>query len=85
MCVGKVRCNASGKKLTKSQGSSKLGRACTSQIICVHSKNILVTWKKTHYGHCVQLQHLRILQEDRSVIACKLINGVPSARCIKIV
>ncbi|KAJ8909799.1 hypothetical protein NQ315_015319 [Exocentrus adspersus] len=83
-------CNRSGKKssrsnnvrLAKSQGSCKLNRYCTSSIKVVQDKNFLVTWNKTHYGHSIDLQHIRIPKMDRSVIAAKLTLGVSPSRIL---
>ncbi|KAJ8969217.1 hypothetical protein NQ317_015267 [Molorchus minor] len=73
-----------GKRLTKSQGSSKLDFNCTSQIKVVHEQNnkISVTYYKTHYKHDKQIQHLRISKADRTIVANKLMSGVSISKII---
>ncbi|CAH0549893.1 unnamed protein product, partial [Brassicogethes aeneus] len=65
------------KRLTKSQGSCKSGQACISQITVQNNgnANIEVTRQKTHYGHKVQIEHLRLSTGNRKAIASKIING----------
>uniref|UniRef100_A0AAR5PX74 DDE-1 domain-containing protein n=1 Tax=Dendroctonus ponderosae TaxID=77166 RepID=A0AAR5PX74_DENPD len=48
----------------------------------IQAKNILVTWLKTHYGHKSELQHLRLPQQDKAMVASKLILGVPASRIL---
>jgi hypothetical protein len=51
--------------------------SCTSQIkLIIKHDSFLIQWQKTHYGHKRELQHIRISQEHRQVIASKLISGV---------
>ncbi|ENN74032.1 hypothetical protein YQE_09373, partial [Dendroctonus ponderosae] len=50
----------------------------------IQAKNILVTWLKTHYGHKSELQHLRLPQQDKAMVASKLILGVPASRVIRL-
>lgn len=63
---------------SKSQGTSKINKACTSQIIVTVQKNehCFMKYYKAHYGHGQELQHLRISQASRETIASKLISGV---------
>lgn len=67
------------KRASKSQGSSKLEGACTSQIKLKILKNgeIQSTYYKTHFNHSLDLQHIRICQKDRNAIGEKLLQGVP--------
>ncbi|KAH1021725.1 hypothetical protein HUJ04_011208, partial [Dendroctonus ponderosae] len=61
----------------KSQASCKLDSACTSVLKLRHNENKLyVHIQKTHYGHNLDLQHLRISNHDKGLIASKLIAGV---------
>lgn len=65
--------------MLKSQGSCKVDSSCTSQIKLISNNNnsdLHIQWQKTHYGHSMDLQHIRLLKQDRQVIASKLINGV---------
>lgn len=82
-------CNRSGhytksgtKKATKTQGTCKLNRACISQMNVTLKSNgsILVERQKSHYGHSMDIQHLRISKEERNIIANKLLEGVPKKR-----
>lgn len=90
--VGKVSvycCNRSGKKvrtipdeqrkrMTKTQGSSKLDFACTSQIKLTEIDGFcFATYYKTHYRHDRDLKHLPISKSDKEKIAQKLIAGTP--------
>ncbi|KAH1021695.1 hypothetical protein HUJ04_011178 [Dendroctonus ponderosae] len=78
----KVRSKCSTQRLPKRQESCKLNRNCTSFIRMIQAKNILVTWLKTHYGHKSELQHLRLPQQDKAMVASKLILGVPASRIL---
>ena len=82
-------CNRSGqytrniaKRAIKTQGTCKLNRACISQMNVTHQCNgsILVERQKTHYGHSVDIQHLRLSKEEKNIIANKLIEGVHKKR-----
>ena len=67
------------KRQPKSQGTSKIGCYCTAQISASVDNltgEVLVTLHKTHYGHSMQLQHLRLPLSDRLKIASQLKAGV---------
>ncbi|KAH1021709.1 hypothetical protein HUJ04_011193 [Dendroctonus ponderosae] len=65
----------------KSQASCKLDSACTSVLKLRHNeKKFYVHFQKTHYGHNLDLQHLRISKHDKGLIASKLIAGVTKTR-----
>lgn len=69
------------QRLPKSQGSCKLGSACTSQFKLINNGGTLRAYfQKTHYGHSLDLQHLRISKADKGIIAAKLISGVTKTR-----
>ncbi|KAJ8914301.1 hypothetical protein NQ315_011286, partial [Exocentrus adspersus] len=83
MSRSNAKTTTSGKRLLKSQGSSKLNFNCTSQIKAVHEENkIIVTYYKTHYKHNKEIQHLRINEEDKRVIANKLLSGVSITKIV---
>lgn len=69
------------KRNLKSQGSCKIDKACVSQIIVKINKlsgECFVTYHKSHYLHEKEVQHLQISKANKSVIASKLILGVPA-------
>lgn len=80
-------CNRSGKKRTKctteerkrtlkAQGSCKINATCTSYMSVKDTDGSLqVKFYKSHYGHEVKLEHIRLDQHDRNLIATQLIQG----------
>ncbi|KAJ8909948.1 hypothetical protein NQ315_004015 [Exocentrus adspersus] len=73
------------KRLQKSQGSQKIGMICTSHIIIKinnSTSTVKMTYFKTHYGHNIQLQHVRIPESSRNIIASKLALGVSTTNII---
>lgn len=69
--------NENPKRLMKSQGLSALNHHCISQMKVTKATTgkIIVRWDATHYGHEIQLQHIRIPKKVRHIIASKLISG----------
>ncbi|KAK4882255.1 hypothetical protein RN001_005574 [Aquatica leii] len=65
---GAVFCKINNRKRAlKSQGSSKIGFSCTCQIILnTDGSKYNITYYKNHYGHSMNLQHLRINEDERS-------------------
>ncbi|KAJ8974595.1 hypothetical protein NQ317_017888, partial [Molorchus minor] len=64
-------------RLLKSQGSCKISSSCTSEIKVIKENNkILVEWQKIHYGHKLDIQHIRLPKREKQNIATKIINGV---------
>jgi hypothetical protein len=58
---------------------------CTSTIRvtrCLRINKCSVLFFKTHYGDTVDLQHIRLLPEDRMTVARKLASGVTVSRCV---
>lgn len=58
---------------------------CTSHIRLSHNiknntEEFICHWQKSHYGHVVELQHIRLTQEEKQVVASKLISGVTPAK-----
>lgn len=76
------QCLQERQRLLKSQGSCKMNSACTSQLrlLINHGKQFYVRFQKTHYGHNLDLKHLRISKEDKDIIASKLVAGVTKTR-----
>ncbi|XP_044266575.1 uncharacterized protein LOC123012605 [Tribolium madens] len=58
---------------------TKLNRGCTSQIIVnkSHDGTLSVNYFKNHYGHEVDLEHVKLSKQDRGSIATKLLLGLP--------
>lgn len=77
--------NANRVRAIKSQGSCKMESKCTSQIILTIENNgqFCCIYHKTHYGHNINLQHVRIPKGDRMDIAAKLTSGVSVTRQVK--
>lgn len=79
-------CNMSGnytnvankKRRTKLQGTSKQDAHCTASIVATQDidGNIHVSVCKTHYGHQLQLGHMRLQPGQRLNIAGQLAQGV---------
>ncbi|XP_072392298.1 uncharacterized protein [Diabrotica undecimpunctata] len=81
-------CSRSGKerreesaytRTQKCQGSCKLNRNCTSQIIItlvIETGFCSMSYFKTHYGHEEDMQHMRLSKLKRESVASKLIAGV---------
>lgn len=64
----------------KAQGSCKLNRNCISSLKVTEGDKVLVTWLRTHYGHSLDLQHIRVPKIDKAAIASKLVLGVTPSR-----
>lgn len=88
-------CNRSGvhkkpplegrKRALKTQGNCKINKSCTSQIVVtknIETDSYSVVFFKTHYGHALQLEHLRVPLEDRKNIAVKLAAGVSTTKLL---
>ncbi|RZC42969.1 MULE domain containing protein, partial [Asbolus verrucosus] len=58
---------------------AKLNRGCTSQIIVNKSYDgtYSINYYKTHYGHEIGLEHVKLSKHDRGAIASKLLLGLP--------
>lgn len=78
------KANEKGKRILKSQGSKKLNRYCTSQIIVDNYKSgkCEVKYHKTHYGHGIDIEHLKIPKSEKDIIASKLIMGVTKEKYV---
>ncbi|CAH0547094.1 unnamed protein product [Brassicogethes aeneus] len=76
--------NKNTVKCLKSQGSCKINSNCTSQIILkkMNMDKYRVDYFKTHYGHDLEVQHIRIPREDRIDISARLSSGVPVVRIL---
>lgn len=85
--VGYYYCSRSGNYISHSKGvksikkigTSKMNCHCTASITCVELKSGKLEVKacSTHYGHETDLQHLRLTQSQKFMIAEQLCQGVP--------
>lgn len=67
--------------MLKSQGCCKMKNSCTSELkVTMESNKITVEWQKVHYGHTLELQHVRLSKPDKQSIATKMVNGVTNQR-----
>ena len=73
------RSQSEGKRITKSQGSCKIGKTCCSFIKVsqnMPSGKVNVQYCSTHISHSAELAHLPIPSDTRKLIAAKLHEGV---------
>ena len=73
------RSQSEGKRITKSQGSCKIGKTCCSFIKVsqnMPSGKVNVQYCSTHINHSAELAHLPIPPDTRKLIAAKLHEGV---------
>lgn len=80
----KDKANGKRARAQKSQGFSKMSTSCISFIKAMNENGKLrVEWQQTHYGHQLELQHLRLHKTDKQLIAFKLIEGVPPRKFVQ--
>jgi hypothetical protein len=68
-----------GKRETKSQSTSKLDTYCTASIKIAtdkQTKEVNAEICSTHYGHDIDLEHLRLPETVRLSVAAQLHQGV---------
>ena len=83
--TGNYSSKGKGTRRLKSQGSSKIGGYCTSTLKLterVDCSELELDVIKTHYGHQMELGHLRISKTDKMLIGCKRKMGVEKQRII---
>ena len=75
---GYFKSKSKGKRILKTQGSSKLNAYCTAGIQLYHLTNhkLKAIVSKTHYGHTCSLGHIPLPQDIRHGIAGQLAMGV---------
>ena len=76
---GIARSQSEGKRITKAQGSCKIGETCCSYIKVSQNKpsgKVNVQYCPTHINHSAELAHLPIPSDTKHVIAAKLHEGV---------
>lgn len=82
---GEFHSKGLGKRMLKSQGSCKIGHHCTSQLSVSsdHSSgSVSVVLCETHYGHGMQIEHLRLSKSEREKIAGQLKMGITQDRIL---
>lgn len=83
---GKYLAKGTGKRRLKCQGSSKIDAHCTSTIQLTENSNTglyQVSFCKSHYGHEIELGHIRISNEDKITIASKRKMGIEKEKILK--
>ena len=67
-----------GIRATKSQGTSKVDSYCTAKIVLHYTDEhvLKADITSTHYGHTIDLGHLRLSKQQRQSIAGQLLQGV---------
>ena len=75
---GYFRSKGKGERHSKSQGTSKINSYCTATIKATVEETgvVFVELCETHYGHEIELGHLRLPENVRLAIAGKLRQGV---------
>lgn len=76
---GRFKSHGVGKRRMKVQGSCRTGVHCMATVACTQSKTGVVTvvYQKTHYGHEIDLSHLRLSRAEREVLMGLLSKGLP--------
>lgn len=75
----------SGKRAQKAQGSCKIDGHCTAGICaktCILTGTISIVVTNTHYGHEMDLAHLKLSQDERVAIGQKLAQGITAERIL---
>lgn len=74
------------QRRVKSQGSCKMGGWCTAYLNareCLLTGTVRVNGCLTHYGHDMDVAHLRISAADRRAILAEIRSGVPFDRILE--
>ncbi len=75
----------SGRRVLKSQGSTKIGGICTAHLRVKQNNdtgNVIVYHCSSHHGHLKEIAHLRIPEQVKLTIAMKLQQGVAIERVL---
>ncbi|CAN7988836.1 unnamed protein product [Ixodes hexagonus] len=70
----------SGKRKLKSQGSCKVGTHCMATMVTIEmpdTGSVSVVYQKQHYGHDIDLGHVRLSKAERQVVTNQLLQGIP--------
>uniref|UniRef100_A0A131YPJ6 C2H2-type domain-containing protein n=1 Tax=Rhipicephalus appendiculatus TaxID=34631 RepID=A0A131YPJ6_RHIAP len=75
-----------GRRRLKSQGSCKINAHCMatmSSVQDIQTGVVTLVYQKKHYGHDIDLGHLRLSKEERQAIAQQLAQGIPVETVLK--
>ncbi|XP_050045139.1 uncharacterized protein [Dermacentor andersoni] len=75
-----------GRRRLKSQGSCKINAHCMATITTIQDTQtgvVSIVYQKQHYGHDIDLGHLRLNKEEKQVIAQQLAQGLPGDTVLK--
>lgn len=75
-----------GRRRLKSQGSCKINAHCMATMTTIQDTQtgvVSLVYQKHHYGHDIDLGHLRLNKEEKQVIAQQLAQGLPVDTVLK--
>ncbi|XP_037511988.1 uncharacterized protein LOC119388349 [Rhipicephalus sanguineus] len=75
-----------GHRRLKSQGSCKINAHCMATMSTTQDMQtgvVSLVYQKKHYGHDIDLGHLRLSKEERQAIAQQLAQGIPVETVLK--
>lgn len=75
-----------GYRRLKSQGSCKINAHCMATMTTIQDMQtgiVSLVYQKKHYGHDIDLGHLRLNKEERQAIAQQLAQGAPVKTVLK--
>lgn len=81
--LGKIQEKKEKTKITKLNGSCKINRSCTSQIVIkkdLTAGTISGTYYPQHYGHAIDIKHIPLPTMTKEYVAKKLHSGVTPSR-----
>ena len=75
---GKFKTARVGRRRSKSSGSCKTEMNCTSflRASLLDDGSVKVTLCRTHYGHKIEMEHIRFNKRQRNEVAAKLAQGI---------
>uniref|UniRef100_V5H786 Putative zinc finger transcription factor protein 17 n=1 Tax=Ixodes ricinus TaxID=34613 RepID=V5H786_IXORI len=74
------------KRKLKSQGSCKVGTHCMATMTAIETKEtgiVSVVYQKEHYGHTIDLGHVRLTKLERQVVTDQLLQGTSTAEVLR--
>lgn len=77
--------SGNGKRKLKSQGSCKVGTHCMATMTTIETKEtgaVSVVYQKEHYGHNIDLSHVRLTKLERQVVTDQLLQGTSTAEVL---
>lgn len=82
---GRFKPTGSGKRRLKAQGSCRTGVYCMASLVTTVNGNtgaVTVVYQKTHYGHEIDLSHIRLSRAEKEVLVGQLSKGLPYSTII---